>query len=361
MVILTDLDAEQKGDAFGVQVASDVPTHAIDWRDPLAGRWIRFWPWPFHNQSKDVSLDATAAVSAEGIEAARSERAERARLLYVGATRARDYLVLAAKKVLTKKTERIESEWLNELVANAGGPAIVIPTTDVTSLRVNGTDHPVRVAEFRASDVETASVPSIAFGGSIVPPIPHLPLRQRPSDADRDAEAVIVEEVDLGWRLPFVGMVDMKSVGEAVHRFLAADDPLRDDFWRVALASRLLEAWGVTGLDPRHVVEMGTRFRAFVDKRWPGAVLRRETPVVHRMGDRTLSGRLDVVIEASDAVVVIDHKSFPGPRALWLDQARKHAGQLRVYGEALSASLPAPKPVRPRPTFADRWGDPFVE
>ena len=143
--VLTDLNSEPKGDAFGVQIASDVPTSVIDWRDPLAGRWIRFWPWPLGKQAKDVSFDATAANSPEGLEAARAERAERARLLYVGATRARDYLVLAARKVVTKKEQRIETEWLDELRADGGGPVMVVPATDVSTVRVNGVDHPVKV------------------------------------------------------------------------------------------------------------------------------------------------------------------------------------------------------------------------
>ncbi len=346
LVILTDLDSEPKGDAFGVQIASDVPSSAIDWRDPLAGRWIRFWPWPLGKQAKDVSFDATAANSLEGQEAARAERAERARLLYVGATRARDYLVLAARKVVTKKEQRIETEWLDELVANAGGPVMAVPVGDVSTVRVNGVDHPVRVAEFRASDDGFATAPSVALSADAVALTTYLPLRLRPSDAERDAEATIVEEVDLGWRLPFGGAADMTSVGEAVHRFLAADDPSRGDTWRVALASRLLDAWGVTCLDPRHVVEMGTRFRAFVDKRWPGAVLRREAPIIYRVGDRTMSGRLDVVVETSDAIIVVDHKSFPGARTQWLEQARKHGGQLRLYRKAITASMPGSKPVQ---------------
>ena len=345
LVILTDLDSEPKGDAFGVQLASDVPSSAIDWRDPLAGRWIRFWPWPLGKQAKDVSFDATAANSIEGQEAARAERAERARLLYVGATRARDYLVLAVRKVVTKKEQRIESGWLDELVAGAGGPVMSVPDGDASSTRVNGVAHPVRVAEFRASDGGAMSIPATAFGAAAVSARSHFPLRLRPSDAGPDEEATIVEEVDLGWRLPFSGAADMTSVGESVHRFLAADEPSRDDSWRVAVASRLLEAWEVTCLDPRHVVEMGTRFRSFVDKRWPGAFLRREAPIIYRVGDRTMSGRLDIVVETSDAIIVIDHKSFPGARTDWLDQARKYAGQLRVYGEAIRASLPVRKPV----------------
>lgn len=321
LVVLTDLDDEPKDSAFGVRLMSDIPASEIDWKDPLAKRWISFWPWPLGSQKENVVLDISASNSPAGRAAERAERAERARLLYVGATRARDYLVLA----LPKSTKGWA--WLDELTSEAGGPAIVVPLVGDT-LQVNGKRHSVRVSEPLPDGEATFSAASSAFAAAEVPPRAFSPLAIKPSAEGRADDAGIVEKIDLGGRLPFAGKPDMNLVGEALHRFLAADDPCWDDGFRQALANRLLDAWGVTGFDPRDVVTMGTRFRKFIDSRWPDSVLRREAPVTHRRGSRTLSGRLDVIIEATDAIVVIDHKSFPGGEALWLDQAKKHAGQL---------------------------------
>jgi hypothetical protein len=102
---------------------------------------------------------------------------------------------------------------------------------------------------------------------------------------------VIVEEFNIGGRLPINGANDMTAVGEALHRFLAADNLSRGEAWRVTLASRLLDAWGVTCFDPRHVVEMSSRFHAFIDTRWPQCILRREAPIVYRVGDQTMCKR----------------------------------------------------------------------
>lgn len=223
---------------------------------------------------------------------------------------------------------------------------MAVPLNDVPSISVNRVAHSVRVAEFRSSDHETAITPAVAFGTETVLTASHPLLRLRPSDAERDDEASLAGEFDIGGRLQLNGATDMTIVGEALHRFLAADDPSRDEAWRVALASRLLNAWGVTSLDPRHVIEMGTRFRAFVDKCWPQAVLRREAPIAYRLGDQTMSGRLDLVVEATDEIVIIDHKSFPGGHAQWLEQARKYAGQLRLYRDAVRAAVSDAKTVR---------------
>lgn len=91
---------------------------------------------------------------------------------------------------------------------------------------------------------------------------------------------------------------------------------------------------------------MSDRFRRFERAQWPNANVRREAPVILRLGDRTLYGRLDVVVETPEAIVIIDHKSLPGGRAQWLDQARKNAGQLKTYGDAVRAATSPSKPVR---------------
>ena len=72
---------------------------------------------------------------------------------------------------------------------------------------------------------------------------------------------------------------------------------------------------------------MGDRFRKFVAGNWPGSTLRREPPILQRIGDRTLRERLDVVVETDSEIVLIDHKSFPGGRPQWLEQAKSMPGR----------------------------------
>jgi ATP-dependent exoDNAse (exonuclease V) beta subunit len=338
LVVLTDLDAEAKANPFGAHVESDRPWREVDWRDPLDGRWLRFWPWPFGAQKKDVGFDALASNSAEGRTAERKERAERIRLLYVGATRARDYLVLATPASTSALA------WLDELRSADGAPAIALAAAGASSMRVGGNEHAVRAVDLAGAENQPLATVPPAYSRPVVAKRAFPPLAIRPSDEAGVEDARIVETFDLGARLPLVGQPDMTLVGEALHRFLAADDPAWSDDKRIALAARLLDAWGVVGFDPRDVVAMGGRFWRFVAGRWPNAKLRREAPINWRTGDHTLIGRLDLVIDAPSEMVVFDHKSFPGGRAQWFDQARKYAGQLRSYSEAVRVATA--KPVR---------------
>lgn len=339
-VVLTGLDSKPKANPSGIHVSSDISGSDIDWADPLAERWLRFWPWPFGAQKKDVYIDATGANSAAGIEAASFEQAERARLLYVGATRARDYLVLSMPPC--KKGW----PWLDELRSDEEGPAIAIPEIGDAHTRVNGNIHAVSVSA--PTPIDEGSIPNVrpAYCSLEVGPQPFQPLALTPSEeAEGEGDTTILAEIDLGVRLPFAGSPDMSRVGEVIHRFLAADDPEWEEARRLALARRLLLAWGVAGLDPGDVATMGLRFRVFVARRWPGGVLKRETPIIYRMGERTMSGRIDALLETPEAIVLFDHKSFPGRASAWPDQAKKHARQLRLYREAVAAALPAPKPI----------------
>ncbi len=120
VVILSSLDRGEKRDAF--EVCPETDRAAFDAVDLLGGRWIRYWPWPFGQLSK-TRLTQTAAASVEGRAVNLREERERVRLLYVGFTRARDHLILAART--TKKGPAVK--WLEELCDSEARPLLGLP------------------------------------------------------------------------------------------------------------------------------------------------------------------------------------------------------------------------------------------
>jgi ATP-dependent helicase/nuclease subunit A len=98
MVIMSDLDRPIPATPFGITVESAEAT--LDPLDPLSGRQIRYWPWPYGLQRTDIPLQSKAARSSEMSVAAKRNIAENLRLLYVGMTRARDYLILSCRPSL---------------------------------------------------------------------------------------------------------------------------------------------------------------------------------------------------------------------------------------------------------------------
>lgn len=332
LVILTELNKDPKDSPFKLHLMSDVSGEKIDWRDPLAGRWLRYWPWPLGAQKKDVTLDVLATNSDEGREITRQEREERARLLYVGATRARDYLILAFQEPEKPQT------WLDELIDEQCKPVMSFPEKDETFCYVNGIKHGVNTVYPKPLEILENITLDTAYTHSQAGIVAYGPMAIRPSDQDGNQDAEIIEEIDIGERVPFGGTPDMNMLGEAVHRFFAADNSKYSEVKRLELAQRILKSWNVIEITPDNLVKAATSFWQYIQNKWPESRIHREAPIIWRDGDRTLNGRIDAYLELDDRIIIIDHKSFPGDRSKWLDQAKKYAGQLRLYARAVSAA-----------------------
>jgi ATP-dependent helicase/nuclease subunit A len=116
VVVLCDLASAVRDRLWDVQAE---PLQSFDLHQPLAQRWLRYWPWPFGAQ-KSQPLGAELAATPAG-QAARAEAvAQDQRLLYVSMTRARDMLVLA------RPAKALVGEWM-ETVALAS----CLPLADV--------------------------------------------------------------------------------------------------------------------------------------------------------------------------------------------------------------------------------------
>src|SRR3546814_15134559 len=76
------------------------------------------------------------------------------------------------------------------------------------------------------------------------------------------------------------------DLGEALHAVLAYDQPERPIETRLADAQATLALWSVTGFSPKDAIAASDRLYAVLTARWPGAVVRREAPVVDRKSTR---------------------------------------------------------------------------
>ena len=61
-------------------------------------------------------------------------------------------------------------------------------------------------------------------------------------------------------------------------------------------------------------------------------------PGVKNMCERSEFDWETVAAAAAKRSVVIDHKTFPGPRPRWNEEALSYSGQLAAYAEALTKS-----------------------
>jgi len=323
MVVLYGLEKQRKRDVLGVQMASD--QRGFDPKDPLAGRWIRFWPTPYAGLQKGTPFRDRVLAAKETADVENEGHREALRLLYVGWTRARDRLVLAAKadKLLDGILGELPRLDPDLFEAPLGSEAVVWAgrTVDLAFRNAVPIAPPPRVS--KAASV-FASRESQTYPAAFVPP------------SSIDELGAAGEPELIGERIPITGDPDMADLGNAIHGFLAADTPDVPD--REALARGLLESYGVAGVvDAPSVVFASDRFRAWADRKWPGAQWRREWPIQHRLDSGSIiRGNADLVLELEDAVVIVDHKSFPGGVDKAITKAETFGGQLRAYAEAIT-------------------------
>jgi ATP-dependent helicase/nuclease subunit A len=331
LVILTGLNREPKPRLFEPVAEAE---GALDWRDPLAGRWIRYWPWPYAGQSKDVGLDESALTSPLGQRATLSATQEETRLLYVGVTRARDYVVFAPPA-------KGELKWLQVLDGNQ--PGHVNLSTDTGNTIAAGTvTYSARVSPMTVDDDHAAPTIQPAHVRLERHVRERPALHRRPSSESNADVYVIVEKVQLGPRLPFVGTPDMLNLGEAVHAIFAADRHDQSRPLRLALAERILSRWGIRQVQAHDVLDACDRLNRHLSELWPSGRLLRETPIFAHLGDQMVSGRIDLLAQHDAGFAIIDHKSFPGSRDTWDARAISYGPQLGLYAAAIQAAAGQP-------------------
>lgn len=360
IVVLGSLNREERRDAFSVLPES--AREHFDPTDPLGGRWIRYWPWPYALQ-RNARLADDVKASPEGREIQRREASERVRLLYVGFTRARDHLVLAVRP----GRRAPDTAWLDELCDAAGTPLLSLPPpaegTSEACIAVRdasgaGATFPARVRSLQptvlqvlqptvsAEPLPGASAPARWFATPTEVSAPRLRYRISPSNARHDWPELPCgdagEVIITGPRLPLgsESPKDWSLVGDALHAFLAADVHGVSSERRLECARRLLSASELQQLiRPADLLGAADKLRDWVERSWPGATWHRELPVSAIVetprGHRRIDGIIDLLLEVPQGVVLVDHKSYPGRRDTWRAKAREYAPQLAAYTEAL--------------------------
>lgn len=348
VVVLASLQRKERRDAFSVLPAAT--RNRFDPSDPLGGRWIRYWPWPYGSQQK-APLAERIEQSPEGDEVREREARERVRLLYVGFTRARDHLVLAVR--LGKQGPRVA--WLEELRDASGASALELPaalSADPVLIRCpRGTVHSVVARSWLLQPLDSPSPQRLAdatapWFATAPPVLPAASYRIAPSRASQAWPALVPGVVGAacvtGPRLPLGSErpEDWSRVGNSLHAFLAADLPGLSDEQRLERARRLLAFAQLLALiEPAALVRASDGLRRWANGRWPGAKWRRELPVAGVIetehGRQRIEGTIDLLLELDSGVVLIDHKSYPGRQSTWREKAQEYVPQLAAYAEVL--------------------------
>ena len=307
------------------------------------GRSRLFWPcgaggdpfllWP---PSRDWH-EAVAEAECGRLDARREQ--EYRRLLYVAMTRAEDRLYICGWE---NKNAAPQNCWYN-LIRDALAPlAESVEDAGLAADRDAPGGQVLRLVSPQRRDV-----PLTAAGSPppAVPPLPDWSGRAPPPEADppRPLAPSRPDGEEPAVRSPF-GADDGARFrrGRLIHRLLQSLPDLPPERRRVAAQTFL--ARPVHGLDAAAAAAIAAETLAVLDHPEFAALFgsgsRAEVPIVGLVGGRVLSGQVDRLLVAGDAVLIVDFKTNRPPPSRAEDVPSLYLAQLAAYRAALRSIYP---------------------
>jgi ATP-dependent helicase/nuclease subunit A len=326
VVVLTDLASSIRDRLWSISAQSK---STFDVGDPLADRFIRYWPWPFGKQQK-VAVADKIALSSMAATLRESAIEESKRLLYVSTTRARDLLVLA------RSSRRPTGEWIDcvkapWLLPDTGCNSVVLPSGEnIYSDR--WVLDPVEPSE----PVIPAMEGKLHWFSPVDADQVRLPLNFNPSSA-QDRPATVLEKCSVGERIAVAPGVNVSVLGTAIHDCLALSFANKVVPLTEAEVERILTAFEVTQyVSAAAVLRQVRAFHSWIEDRWPGVQPHSEIEVQSLLeSGQVLNGRIDLLLETEQSWILIDHKSSQLAPKHWDQLAVEYGAQIGAYADAV--------------------------
>ncbi|MBC7773968.1 MAG: hypothetical protein H7246_00915, partial [Phycisphaerae bacterium] len=265
LTICHALEQNLKEQVWGLNLVSEVEEPDLD--NILGNRWLRFWVNPYADQLRNTPLEEALLQTEEWALASRTALEEEARLLYVGLTRARDYLVFP--------TTVKGTGWLNRVFSHGDESIPTLdPNSDETPFYHAGMPIPIETEitykpkDFPVYLPDESPVNYHATRRGKSPQI-HLPLL-----IDTQHEMPPGVQPTLGGPMVWGSWLEFKgeyapAIGKAVATFLMADDPMITHPARLANAQKQLQIRGVSEqVSAEKLLRQSEAFRAFLEKKF---------------------------------------------------------------------------------------------
>ncbi|TXF90837.1 AAA family ATPase [Neolewinella aurantiaca] len=330
-VVAMNLDQKLRADVWGISVEAE--KEEVDLSRPLADRWLKYWVNPYGRQTKGVDWLEALSESQWQVRSTDAATAEEARLLYVGFTRARDYLILP--------TNKDGAPWLDRAFARGGGTVPVL-TPDSTDAPFDWGGKEVN--KFLQTWTEPRNLPSAELGYTAVPFIDEL-REGRKTYPDGFASPE--------WRLDNYGggtlarqhryfspsapdpATDERLYGQAIGNFLSGMPTQLDPAIQIERAASLLENYLPGGeTDPQEMVNQATAFSDWLKQNYPTATVRRRVPLNFQISNKQIHLTADWLLELdNDQLVLIQDVYQSGKQ--FDKQSAQHVADLALTQDAV--------------------------
>ncbi len=330
MVICHNLERGLQDKVFGLSMIAE--SEEVDLNHILKNRWLRYWINPFEKQLQGTPFKERIEQSADKKEATANALQEEARLLYVGITRARDYLVLPSRKAPTKwlnRTWHQGDENTPTLVADSyESPWVwndkVIPIDTVVKLLPATFDYVEPVLKDGLYFEERAGVQEHdgQFFDFTMETLPGLKVK---ADRAKTYGPVPVSEPGSQAYL----------VAKTLKTALTGDNPALEDAIRYQQVEQTLGRFGAELiLESGPVLKWVNDWQTYLQKQFSFITIYKKYPFSYKYSGRYYENIIDFVGLHEGGIVLIQHSGFPGGSKKWRQKAQELGPVLHLMKES---------------------------
>ncbi|CDN32989.1 ATP-dependent DNA helicase UvrD/PcrA [Mucinivorans hirudinis] len=305
----------QKG-MFGVQNYRDEQSTEL-----YAQRYITLFPYCWGASNVPAEIAATMAQTPLFLKKTSTILNEQKRLMYVGITRARDF-------VITSAMSKNEKKWFQNIGIDEdqwSTHSHIIPISKGDEfIPLNCEPY---YTEYVKEAKERRYEPKFISPSQI-----NKPIAAEPQIVYRSGQRISIANED------------MANIGTCLHNIFAIYEQDATD--NVAKAKRIISSLEMSAAIPSEVEVIGSmdNLYSYLTATYgtPKAI-HKERAVIMELGEQVLNGSIDLAWEWEDGTVIVDYKSFPGREDIIMKEGGDHyAGnylpQLVAYQSILESS-----------------------
>lgn len=341
VVICHDLENNLRADPWGVDIISERDT--VDLDNVLGGRWLRYWVNPYANQNRSTYWYEQLQNSPSSAKAQKQALAEEARLLYVGITRARDYLIFPTREAPAK--------WLNR-VWHGGEESH--PTLEAGNVETpwSWADAFINIeAEIFTfprdfSSAGTTIAESVTLLEAPNGPEPHDPFDYLfPQDQVAGADMRPLPVQPYASPLALSEGEDRPAALQAITAFLFADRQERDQEQRLEMAQNLMNRYELEHLSPLALLQQANAWHEGLDRQFRAESHKRQYPVYFFHQNRLFQDDLHHLLLTPDEAIIIQHLRYDqnDAKKLGAIAQRKMGGWALLAMHSVKAVLGLPR------------------
>jgi len=325
IVLCYNLEKDIRTELWGLSIVQEEGTE-VDLNNILGNRWLRYWVNPYDKQFKGTPLAERLAQSTVQAEKIIQATQEENRLLYVGLTRARDYLIFPTTNSPTKWLNRAWHEGKDDLpTLDVHAPDTPWEWNDVILNKETETFTYPR--DFENIDIEEAE---ILFLEPRVGKQKHTALY---IDTWKETLQDQIPPHTTGDLMNYASafhtdslLADYNQISRAVKAFFHAWQPDYSPSELKTLTEELLkrfevEEWVIT----EQLLPAGQAFRGFLDQYFQKPFYHQRYPLRHFQGVRIFEREIDLLLESEDGIALIQFSSYAGDMKRYRSKAAEMA------------------------------------